>query len=109
MKLVEVACLDPESGAEAIAVLARRAPPSAALAARLQTALARSLRADGSYEATLVDGLGRCGALAKAAVPDLLKLLPIEEKFGADPASRTGSADRRRRIVQTLAAIGPDA
>jgi hypothetical protein len=93
-----------------IGVLADRAQPSPELVARLSAALDTAAAPAGDfYEIKVVEGLARCGALAKDTVPQILNVLANEEKAAGDPRTLTRAADRRRRIVVSLGRMGPDA
>jgi HEAT repeat protein len=111
-RVVEELAKDPaiETAGAALAVLAERAPPSATLTAQLSAALDPAAGPNWAYyDIRNVEGLARCGPLAKAAVPKIIRVLANEEKGTLAPNTRTGSADRRRRIVASLGRIGPDA
>jgi hypothetical protein len=99
------------SSCSPVAILATRAEPTPRLVEQLLGAL-RSPAVDPSktfYDYRAVDALGRCGASAKSAVPDFVRLLADSDKQCADPAKQPRRCPQRRRLAIALGRIGPDA
>jgi hypothetical protein len=92
----------------ALDVLARRGAPGPALVARLQKACAGSSDRGPTID-EFCEALGRCGAAANAATPDLLRALSEAEKRCADPENAPRYVVRRHDVAVVFGKIGPDA
>ena len=90
--------------------LAIRARLSTALAARLASLL-RGTKLEDMPEGwtSAIDGLGRCGPLARGAVIDLLRLVGLADRACLDAAMRAEACLHRVQIVTALGRIGRDA
>ena len=118
LKILAAALKDPDIADAAradpgrpIAILAKRAAPGASVATQCQAYVDKAAagKDDPFVDLNVFDGLGRCGAAAKTAVPGLVRILSKADAICGKVERRPRYSLQRHRVAVALGKIGPDA